>query len=75
MVTVKGFQHSTFTDLPLFNLNWVQDYSKETGYRQIAIQREYTLEFFNKHLKHTKSNNFELLSEGFPEVKVWSKGN
>lgn len=75
MVTVKGFQHSTFSDLTLFNFNWVSDFSVAKGLREIEIQRVYTRAFFDRHLKHIQSSILDGPAGEYPELSIWSRKN
>jgi len=75
MVTVEGFQHSTFSDLTLFNFNWAPGFSANVGLRNIEIQRVYTRAFFDRHLKQIRNEILDSSSEDYPELRIWSRNN
>lgn len=75
MVTVEGFQHSTFSDLILFNFNWALGFSADVGLRNIEIQRVYTRAFFDRHLKQIRTEILNSPSEDYPELRIWSRNN
>ncbi len=75
LVTVEGFQHSTFTDLTLFNFNWAPGFSADVGLRNIEIQRVYTKAFFDRHLKQIRNEILDSSSDYYPELRIWSRNN
>ena len=59
-VYIKGFSHSSFTDLRLFETN---------GEEAISLQRELILSFFDKYLKN-QDIDFSDIENKFPELKI-----
>ena len=59
MILFRGFEHASFTDLPLFGGNLNTD--NTGGHRIIALQRVYIRAFFDLHLKGVSTN---LLANG-----------
>ncbi len=65
---IQGFEHATFTDMPLFSSIWESAELNPEGLRAIQLQREYILGFFNKHLKNRTVQLLNRPSRKFPEV-------
>ena len=72
-LVIKGFEHATFTDLPLFRSIWQSSELNPEGLRAIQLQREYILAFFNKHLKGIPAQLLSGPAENYPEVIFKSK--
>ncbi|GBE27791.1 isoform II [bacterium BMS3Bbin03] len=72
-LVIKGFEHATFTDLPLFASIWQSAEPTPKSLRAIQLQREYILAFFNKHLKNRPAPLLKGSSQKYPEVVFKSK--
>ena len=70
---INGFEHSMFTDLPLFTSVWQSAKSTPEGVWAIQLQREYILAFFNKHLKNMPAPLLNGPSQKYPQVLFKSK--
>ncbi len=72
LVSVQGFEHSTFTDLPIFASVWESSQLDSSGLRALEIQKVFILSFFNKHLMNLKTPLLDGPSEKYPEVRFES---
>jgi len=72
-LVIKGFEHASFTDLPLFTNIWQSAEPTPESLRAIRLQREYILAFFNKHLKNIPAPLLNAPSRKYPEVLFKSK--
>lgn len=72
-LVIKGFEHATFTDLPLFSSIWESQKLNLKGLRAIQLQRDYILAFFNKHSKNLPTPLLEEPAKQYPEVVFHSK--
>jgi len=70
---IKGFEHATFTDLPLFTTIWQSAAAPPEGLRAVRLQRDYILAFFNKHLRNKPAPLLDGPSQKYPEVVFKSK--
>lgn len=71
-VTVRGTTHFNFTDLFLYSpvLKFTKAFGSIDGYRMITIVNDYTLAFFDKHIKGKLSPLLDGPSSDYPEVTV-----
>ena len=67
---IDGFEHATFTDLPLFEGAWPGEGDPAAGVRAMEVQRAYTTAFFDRHLKGIDIAFLEGPSARFPEVTI-----
>ena len=58
---IKGFSHGTFTDLALF---------KSGGEKDIRLQRDLILTFFDIYLKKDKSKNLKELENKYKKITI-----
>jgi predicted dienelactone hydrolase len=70
-VTIRGTMHFDFTDLFLYSpvLKFTKAFGPIDGYRMVKIINDYTLAFFDKHLKGEKSPLLDGPSPDYPEVE------
>jgi predicted dienelactone hydrolase/ketosteroid isomerase-like protein len=73
LVYVRGFEHSSFTDQPLFQDVWADEPSGVDGERVLEIQREYVRAFFDRHLKGADARLLDGSSPDYPEVLIRSR--
>ena len=73
LVVIDGFEHSTFTDLPLFLGAWPGEGSEVDGKRALGIQRAYVRAFFNRHLGGDAAPLLDGASPDYPEVAIRSR--
>jgi predicted dienelactone hydrolase len=71
-VTVRGTTHFDFTDLFLYSpvLKFTKAFGPIDGYRMVKIVNDYTLAFFDKHLKGETPPLLDGPSPDYPEVKI-----
>jgi len=69
-LVIEGFEHATFTDLPLFEGAWPGEGDAAAGVRSMEVQRAYATAFFDRHLKGLDSELLEGPSSRFPEVTI-----
>jgi ketosteroid isomerase-like protein/dienelactone hydrolase len=67
---VDGFEHSTFTDLPLLAAGWPGEGDAAAGRRAMEIQRAYVTAFFDRHLKGLPTALLDGPVRDFPEVRI-----
>ncbi len=73
LVVIDGFEHSTFTDLPLFLSAWPGEEAELDGERVLGIQRAYVRAFFDRHLRGADATLLDGPSRDFPEVSIRSR--
>ena len=73
LVVIAGFEHSTFTDLPLFLSVWPGEEAELDGERALGIQRVYVLEFFDRHLGGDAAPLLDGATPDYPEVAIRSR--
>jgi predicted dienelactone hydrolase len=69
-LVIDGFEHSTFTDLPLFAGAWPGEGDTAAGARAMEIQRAYVTAFFDRHLKGLGASLLDGPSSRFPGVAI-----
>jgi predicted dienelactone hydrolase len=69
-LVIDGFEHSTFTDLPLLAGAWPGEGDAAFGTRAMEIQRAYVTAFFDRHLKGLAADLLDGPSSRFPEVSI-----
>jgi len=69
-VSVNGFQHSSFSDMPLFSSIWKTNKLDSKGIRKLDIQKQIVLTFFRKYLKNENRLLITDLTEKFNEITV-----
>jgi predicted dienelactone hydrolase len=74
LVLIDGFEHSSFTDLPLFASVWPGEGSGSDGERALQIQRAYIRAFFDRHLTGREAPLLDGRSDAYPEVGIRSRG-
>jgi dienelactone hydrolase len=67
---IDGFEHSTFTDLPLLAAGWPGEGDAVAGRRAIEIQRAYVTAFFDRHLKGGPTALLDGPARDYPEVRI-----
>ena len=70
LVVIDGFEHGTFTDLPLFASAWPGENTDVDGARAMEIQRTYVRAFFDRHLQNADAPLLDGTSHKFPEVSI-----
>ena len=70
LVVIDGFEHGSFTDLPLFASAWPGEASGTHGRRAIEIQRAYVRAFFDRHLRLVSSPILQGNPESYPEASL-----
>jgi len=70
LLVIDGFEHGSFTDLPLFASAWPGEGTGTNGARAIDIQRVYVRSFFDRHLKDVASPALQGDSPTYPEVRI-----
>jgi dienelactone hydrolase len=73
LLVIEGFEHATFTDLPLFLGAWPGEGSAADGARALGIQRAYVRTFFDRHLREADGALLDGPSEDFPEAAIRSR--
>ncbi|MEW6648784.1 MAG: hypothetical protein AB1453_01205 [Chloroflexota bacterium] len=75
LVTIQGSQHYDFTDLSLVSpLNAAFGFSGGISGRQmVSILNQYSLAFFNRHLKDLPAPLLNGISADYPEVTIESR--
>ncbi len=73
LVVIDGFEHSTFTDLPLFLSVWPGEEAELDGERALGIQRAYVRAFFDRHMRDADATLLDGPSRDFPEVSIRSR--
>jgi predicted dienelactone hydrolase len=77
-VTIRGAEHFNFADVTLYSpalkfikaVGWsVKPFGTIDGYRMVKIMNDYTLAFFDKHLKGEMSPLLDGPSPDYPEVE------
>jgi predicted dienelactone hydrolase len=71
-VTIRETTHFDFTDLFLYSpvLKFTKSFGSINGYHMIKIINDYTLSFFDKHLKGEISPFLDGPSPNYPEVTI-----
>jgi len=69
-VIISGFEHSSFTDLPLFGLAPGLGDGDDAGVRALQIQREVILSFFDQCLKGIPSELLNGHTSTYPELII-----
>ncbi|NOZ74946.1 MAG: DUF4440 domain-containing protein [FCB group bacterium] len=72
-LVIQGFEHTTFTDLPLFESIWESPELSPQGLRAIKLQKAYIVAFFNKHIKEIPEPLLDGPSQKYSEVIFKSK--
>ena len=70
LVLIEGFEHGTFTDLPLFTGAWPGEGEGLDGERALGIQRAYVRAFFDRHLRGADGALLDGPSPDYPEVSI-----
>ena len=70
LVVIDGFEHGTFTDLPLFLSAWPGEGAEVDGQRALGIQRAYVRAFFDRHLGGEAAPLLDGVSPDYPEVTI-----
>ena len=73
LVVIDGFEHGTFTDLPLFVRAWPGEGGDVDGERALGIQRAYVRAFFDRHLVGEPAPLLDGISPDYPEVAIRSR--
>jgi predicted dienelactone hydrolase/ketosteroid isomerase-like protein len=71
LLVIDGFEHGSFTDLPLFA--WPGEGGDGDGARALEIQRNYVSEFFGRYLQGTNAPLLDGPSSLYPEVSITSR--
>lgn len=70
-VKVNGFGHSNFSDIPLLiPVRSINQAGEMDPYRAIELINDYSIAFFEKHLKNKENIDVRELSDRYPEVDV-----
>lgn len=73
LLVIDGFEHASFTDLPLFSSVWPGEGGDSNGARAVEIQRDYVREFFGRYLQGTNAPLLDGPSSRYPEVSITSR--
>jgi len=73
LLVIDGFEHASFTDLPLFTTMWPGAGDDSVGARALEIQRDYVREFFGRYLHGTSAPLLDGPSSRYPEVSITSR--
>lgn len=75
LLVIEGFEHASFSDLPLFTSMWPGEGGDYDGARALEIQRDYVREFFGRYLYGTSAPLLDGPSSSYPEVSITSRGH
>jgi len=70
VVSARGFEHSTFSDLPIFNSIWKTSQLDPNGLDQLNIQKTISLAFFKKYLLNQNGIQIENLAESYANISI-----
>ena len=73
LLVIDGFEHGSFTDLPLFTSTWPGEGGDSEGARALEIQRDYVREFFGQYLQGANAPLLDGPSSRYPEVSITSR--
>jgi ketosteroid isomerase-like protein/pimeloyl-ACP methyl ester carboxylesterase len=73
LVRIDGFEHGTFSDLPLFTGAWPGEGGEQDGVRALAVQRAYVGAFFGRHLQGIETDLLDGPAPEYPEVSIRSR--
>ena len=73
LVLIDGFEHCSFTDLPLFPSMCPGEGVGSDGERALHIQRAYVRAFFDRHLEGRSAPLLDGPASDYPEVAIRSR--